>query len=161
MTFWKQTPKLLSKLKTDGSLNQILEKNDHDTISSKSFDTGEIKAFVESGAAYIKDVGRDKALTEFSKKQGKFSKSELYIFCISMEGTTLAHVDPRQIGASVVHLKDKLGFPFIQEFIRVAKQGHGWVEYWWENPVTKNIQPKITYIQKVGPDLFIGSGIYK
>ncbi len=92
MTFWKQTPKLLSKLKTDGSLNQILEKNDHDTISSKSFDTGKIKAFVESGAAYIKDVGRDKALTEFSKKQGKFSKSELYIFCISMEGTTLAHV---------------------------------------------------------------------
>ena len=36
----------------------------------------------------------------------------------------------------------------------------GWVEYKWQNPTTKAIEPKITYIVRVG-EYSVGVGAYK
>ncbi len=79
-----------------------------------------------------------------------------------MKGKNLAHIVPKLVGQDHSNLKDKLGFAFMREFIKVAQtRGSGWVEYWWANPVTKKIQPKLSYIKKVNDNMFIGCGIYK
>jgi len=61
----------------------------------------------------------------------------------------------------MLELKDADGEFFIKKFIEVAKtKGNGWVDYKWVNPVSKKIEPKSTYIQKVD-EYFLGCGIYK
>ena len=53
------------------------------------------------------------------------------------------------------------GIYFMKKFIETAKtQGSGWVDYKWVNPVTKKIESKSTYIQKMD-NYFLGCGIYK
>jgi signal transduction histidine kinase len=39
-------------------------------------------------------------------------------------------------------------------------KGSGWSDYKWTNPVTKKIDPKSTYFQKVD-DVILGCGVYK
>lgn len=152
----------LREIKRDGTLNTIMEKYGLSTISSKSYTRDELKEFVNSAAKHIRKVGVQAALEEFKKPDGKFTKGELYIFANNMQGINLSHVNPKMQGGDHSGFKDKLGFAFMQEFIKVAQvNGSGWVEYWWANPVTKTLQPKISYIQKINDDMFIGCGIYK
>jgi cytochrome c len=51
----------------------------------------------------------------------------------------------------------------MKEMIEVAKtKGSGWVNYSWTNPVTKKVQPKTAWVQRIeGSDWFIGCGVYK
>ncbi|MBF0303280.1 MAG: transporter substrate-binding domain-containing protein [Desulfamplus sp.] len=151
----------LREVKRDGTLNNIMEKYGLFTISSKAYTRDELKQFVDSAASYIREVGVKKAFEEFRKPDGKFTKGELYIFADNMQGLNLSHINPKMQGGDHHDLKDKLGFAFMQEFIKVAQLGSGWVEYWFENPVTKKLQPKISYIKKINDDMFIGCGIYK
>jgi|GEM_PF-514092 len=152
----------LRKIKSDGTLDRIMEKYGHFTISSKSLTRDELKTFVDNAEAFIRQNGVEKGLAEFKKQDGAFSKGELYIFSANMECVSLAHINPEFIGKNHFHLRDKLGFLFMQEFVKVARtRGSGWVEYWWINPITKALQPKIAYIKKINDNMFIGCGIYK
>ena len=47
--------------------------------------------------------------------------------------------------------------------VRSAKtKSVGWVDYEWAHPVSKKIEDKTAYIQRVaGADLFVGVGIYR
>lgn len=50
---------------------------------------------------------------------------------------------------------------FIHSFIEVANaKGKGRVDYTWPPPVTKNLENKSTYVEKVD-DLYVSCGIYK
>jgi cytochrome c len=122
----------------------------------------EAKTLVEKGVAYIKANGKDKAFAEFTDTKGKFIDRDLYIFVVDFKGLTLAHGgNPKLVGKDMSELKDSDGKFFIKEFIELAKtKGSGWVDYKWQNPVTKNIEPKTTYIQRC-EDYFLGCGIYK
>jgi len=47
--------------------------------------------------------------------------------------------------------------------LAIAKSptGQGYYEYWWNNPVTMQEEPKLGFVTKIpGIDYFIGSGIY-
>jgi len=125
--------------------------------------TDEAQNLVERGIAYYLHYGEEKAIEAFNDPNGEFVKGELYVFLIKLDGTTLAHGgDAAQIGKNVLDLTDAKGKLFIQEFIRAAKAGGGWVDYQWTNPVSKKIQDKSSYIKPIeGTDLFIGCGIYK
>lgn len=119
------------------------------------------EAMVKKGIAYVKENGKEKAFAEFSNPKGKFVKGELYIFVVDFKGGMLAHgANQKLIGKNMIDLKDSDGVPFIQEFIKVGKQGHGWVEYKWTNPATKKVEPKIAFVQAAG-DMILGCGIYK
>jgi cytochrome c len=122
----------------------------------------EAKTLVEKAAAYIKANGKEKAFSEFTDSKGRFIDRDLYIFVVDFNGLTLAHGgNPKLVGKDMRDLKDSDGKFFIKEFIELAKtKGSGWVDYRWQNPVTKNIEPKSTYIQR-HEDYFLGCGIYK
>jgi len=123
----------------------------------------EAEALVRKAAAYIEANGNEKAFAEFNDPKGKFTDRDLYIFVVDFNGLTIAHGgNSKLVGREMNELKDADGKFFIKEFIELAKtKGSGWVGYKWENPATKKIEQKATYIQRQRQeDCFLGCGIY-
>lgn len=121
----------------------------------------EAKAMVKKAIAYIKEVGKEKALQEFSNLKGKFIDRDLYIFVYDMTGTVLAHgQNPKLIGKNLYDVKDADGKEYVRERIELIKaKGSGWQEYKFMNPVTKKIEQKKAYVEKY-EDMIIGCGAY-
>ena len=123
----------------------------------------EAKAMVEKAAALLKDQGPDKAFAAFDDPANKdFHDRDLYIFVRSMDGNTVAHgANKGMIGHTNLDLKDADGKPYNKEMIDLAtSKGSGWVDYRWVNPVSHKIEPKSSFILKVG-DYVVGAGFYK
>lgn len=121
----------------------------------------EAVAIVKKAIDYIKQNGKEKAFAEFSKPKGQFVDRELYIAVLDMNGTMLAHgVNPKLIGKSLIEIKDVNGKAFVREQVEVAKtKGSGWVDFEWSNPVSQKMEPRSTYLERVG-DYFVLSGVY-
>ena len=134
------------------------------TLSSLAFAGAtkeEASALVKKASAYFKANGKEKLFSEINNPSGQFVKEELYLFATGFDGVMLAHGNnPKLIGKNVGEMKDSAGKNFFPDFVKMANQGGGWVDYKWNNPKTKKIDIKTTYIYKFG-DFFVGCGIYK
>lgn len=128
------------------------------------------KDMVKAGLAYFKANGKDAALAEMNKTDGKFRDGEYYLFVFdfSKDGTSVCVArgdgNAALIGKDMWATKDPDGKLYIQEFVRVAKAaaGFGWVDYKRTNPETKKIEAKSSYIEKVpGYSIYVGCGFYK
>ena len=76
----------------------------------------------------------------------------------------LAHgANEKLINQPTANLKDSEGKLFMIEMVKTAQtKGKGWVDYKWSNPVTKNVEQKSSYVEKIdNENLLIGCGIYK
>lgn len=122
----------------------------------------EATALVRRAADYLKANGPKKAYAAFNDQAGQFKDRDLYVFVIDFSGKVLAHgANPKLIDKDLLNLKDADDKLFIRTMIDVAKtKGQGWVDYKWPNPVSKAIEPKSTYVEKLD-DVFIGCGVYK
>jgi cytochrome c len=122
----------------------------------------EAAALVKKAVAYLKENGKEKAFVEFNNVKGQFVDRNLYIFVYNMSGKNLAHgANPRMVGKDQIEMKDVDGKYIIRSFIELTSaKGSGWVDYKWPNPVTKAIESKSSYVEKVD-DVIIGCGIYK
>lgn len=130
-------------------------------FASAAATKAEAESMVKKGVAFVKANGQEKALAEFSNAKGAFVKGELYIFVIDSKAVILAHgANAKLIGKNMLDLKDAGGKLFMHDILKAGKQGSGWVEYQWTNPVSKKIEPKIAYVQAVG-DVILACGIYK
>lgn len=123
----------------------------------------EASAMVKKGVEFIKNNGKDKAFAEFNNPTGQFVKGDLYVMCYDMEGNNKCHgSNPKLIGKNLLEIKDATGVFIVKSFIETAKtKGKGWVDYKWPNAVTKAVENKSTYVEKVDDNLLIGVGIYK
>ena len=122
-------------------------------------------ALVKKAAAYLKENGKDKAFAEFNKPDGQFIDRDLYIFAYSVQGDGLSLANGANlllVGKSLIDLRDTDGKAIVKNFIEVGntKAGSGWVDYKWANPLTKAVESKSSYIEKVG-DVLLGCGVYK
>jgi len=123
----------------------------------------EAVAMVKKAVAYLKANGKDKAFAEFANPNNKeFHDRDLYIFVYDMNGVNLSHGNnPKMVGKNLIDLKDNDGTYIIKGFVEVANsKGKGWVDYKWPNPVTKAVEKKSGYVEKVD-NMIVGSGIYK
>ncbi|HET9208592.1 MAG TPA: cache domain-containing protein [Burkholderiaceae bacterium] len=122
----------------------------------------EAVAMVKKGVAFIRSQGKDKAYTEFSTKGGKFSDRDLYLVVYGLDGTVHAHgANEKMIGKNLIELKDVDGKPFVKERVELAQsKGTFWQDYKFTNPVTKKIEPKQMYCEKLD-DTAVCGGIYK
>lgn len=122
----------------------------------------EATAMVKKGVDYVKTHGKEKAFAEFSNPSGQFVKGDLYVMVYDMDGLNKAHgANPKLIGKNLLEIKDANGVYIVKSFIEVAKgKGKGWVDYKWPNNITKAVESKSTYVEKVD-DVLIGVGIYK
>ena len=116
---------------------------------------------VKKAVAFYQANGLEKALDEFSNPKGQFKDGEVYIFAYDLTGTMLAHPNPALIGHNLTDVPDADGKMFRKEFVTVAMtKGSGWVDYKYQNPKTKAMERKTTYVEKV-EDLIICCGIFK
>ena len=132
------------------------------TVAVEKGTADEAVAMVKKGVALIKSAGKEKAFAEFNDPKGAFVQKDLYVMCYDMLGNNKCHGNnPKLIGKNLLEIKDADDKFLIKGFIEVAqKSGKGWIDYKWPNPLTKKVEPKTTYIEKVD-DVLIGVGIYK
>lgn len=125
-------------------------------------DVEDAKHWIERAVAFYKASGKRIALAEYTNPNGQFVQDEMYIYALNPRGTMLAHgVNEKFVGEEFIDIKDYDGKSFIREIVDTAnKEGNGWVEYLWYNPMTKELLPKSVYFEKVD-DLIICSGVYK
>ena len=122
----------------------------------------EAVAMVKKAIAYMKSNGKDKLITEVNAKNPLFVDRDLYIYLSADKGQVVAHaMNPKLVGRDLSQLKDADGKNFVAEMVKVADSGKpGWVEYRWPNPVTKQVEDKVTYVEKVDGLTFC-AGVYK
>lgn len=119
-------------------------------------------SLVKKAADFVKANGTKKAYATFNDPAGPFKDRDLYVFVFDFNGKVLAHgANPKLIDKDLSKLKDADDKLFVKDMIDVAKaKGKGWIDYKWPNPVTKAIEAKSTYVEKMD-DVFIGCGVYK
>jgi cytochrome c len=122
----------------------------------------EAEVMVKKAVAYVRANGREKALVEFNKPSGPFVDRDLYIFATDLHGVSLANPsNQKMVGKDMSQIRDADGKYFNKERLEtVAKHGKGWQEYRWVNPVTKKLETKRAYFEKVG-DMVVACGTYK
>ncbi|MCF8230255.1 MAG: cache domain-containing protein [Bacteroidales bacterium] len=92
-----------------------------------------------------------------------FDNQSGYFFMYDFDCVNVAHGTQKDLqGKDLYDYQDSRGNYVIRGLVEIAKnEGEGFYEYWWNNPVTGQEEPKIAWVKKVpGIDYFIGSGIY-
>jgi cytochrome c len=119
-------------------------------------------ALVEKGAQFMRLHGKDEMIRKINTKDPDFYAGALYLALRDMNGITVAHPTTALIGKNLVDVPDADGKLFRREMMAVAQgsKGRGWVEYKFLNPATGKVEPKITYVLRVG-DVALEAGIYK
>jgi signal transduction histidine kinase len=122
----------------------------------------EATAMVKKGVAFVKANGKEKGLAEISNKKGQFVDRDLYLVVYGLDGTVRAHgANEKMIGKNLIDLKDIDGKEFVKERVELGKsKGTFWQDYKFTNPVTKKIEPKSMYCEKLD-DAVVCGGIYK
>jgi len=122
----------------------------------------EMVAFVKEAVSYAHTNGKEKALAEFSSRNGSFFRGVLYIYAYDINGTTIAHpVNMEKIGVNRLNETDAEGNLFIRQLRSAATNGTGFVTYSYINPVHNNaVEKKLGYAMSVDPTWWLGSGIY-
>ncbi len=122
----------------------------------------DVQAFVKKAVAYAKEHGKDAALAAFTAPGGEFHDGQLYIYAYDFSGTVIAHGgNPALVGKNLIDMTDPNGVHVIQELVRLARGGGGWLYYTWPNPEHDNAEePKLGYVEKVDDTWFLGSGTY-
>ena len=124
--------------------------------------TREAEQLVRTAVKFLQKEGPAKAFAAFNDPAGSFTYRDLYIFVYDVEGLVLAHGSRKDlVGKNVIGLKDADGKLFIQEGIGIARaHGRGWSEYRWANPVTKQVEQKVSYLEHL-EGLVVGCGAYR
>jgi cytochrome c len=122
----------------------------------------EATAMVKKGVAYMKTNGKDKGHAEISNKDGQFKDRDLYLVVYGLDCVVRAHgANEKMIGKNLIELKDVDGKPFVKERVELAQaKGTFWQDYKFTNPVSKKIEPKSMYCEKL-EDAVVCGGIYK
>ena len=123
----------------------------------------EAVAMVKKAAAAIKADGKEKTYAAIADPNNKtYHDRDLYVFVYDLNGVAVAHGNnPKMVGKNLLDMKDGEGKTMIKEMVDTAKsKGKGWVSYKWPNPVSKTVDDKSAYIEKVD-DVLVGAGVYK
>ncbi len=122
----------------------------------------EATLMVKKGVAFLKANGKDKGYAEISNKGGQFNDRDLYLVVYGLDGVVRAHgANEKMIGKNLLEFKDVDGKPFVKERVELAQaKGTFWQDYKFTNPVSKKIEPKSAYCERLEQVVVCG-GIYK
>lgn len=122
----------------------------------------EAVAMVKKASAMIQADGVDKAYAEITNKQGRFTDRDLYVVVYGLDGKVLAHGgNQKLVGKEMLDAQDVDGKYFVKERVELARaKGTFWQDYKFMNPVSKKIEPKQMYCEKLG-ETAVCAGVYK
>jgi signal transduction histidine kinase len=123
----------------------------------------EAEAMVKKGLAYIKANGKDKGYAEITSKSSQFTDRDLYLTVWGTDGKVWAHgANEKMVGKMLIDLKDTDGKAFVRERMEIAKSKSAlWQDYMYTNPVTKKVEPKSMYCERLDESTLVCGGIYK
>jgi signal transduction histidine kinase len=121
----------------------------------------EAEAMVAKGVAAVKAKG-DAAYADITAPSKTFVDRDLYLVVYDNTGKCLAHgQNAKQVGKDLIGLKDPDGKEFVKERVELASsKAKFWQDYKFTDPLTKTVQPKQAYCEKLG-NLIVCGGIYK
>jgi len=128
-----------------------------DGASAKAAD-----AIVRQGVAFIKTHGAETRYAEITRKQSQFSDRDLYLVVYGLDGKVWAHgANEKMVGRVLIDLKDVDGKEFVRERVELgmAKKSF-WQDYKFTNPVTRKVEPKTMYCERLDETVVCG-GVYK
>jgi len=122
----------------------------------------EAVAMVKKAVAHIKADGAQKAYGDFTAKAADFHDRDLYVVVYSATGTCLAHGNnAKLVGKELLDAQDADGVYYIKKRVELMKTANNfWQDYKFSNPLTKKLEPKSTYCEKLA-DTAVCVGIYK
>lgn len=113
----------------------------------------EARALFEHAVRYMDEHGPERAFAAFNDRKGEFVRKDLYVFVIDDQGVYHASgaAPEALVGLKVLNTTDAAGNPLFREMIDVtrAKQ-EGTVRYMWLNRLTNKVEPKVSYVRKMG-----------
>lgn len=119
-------------------------------------------AMVKKAVSFIKEQGAEKAYPEFTGKAAGFIDRDLYVVVYQLDGKVLAHgSNAKFVGKDLIDAQDVDGKLYVKERVEMAaKQPSFWQDYKFVNPVSKKVEPKQMYCEKV-ENTAVCAGIYK
>ena len=132
------------------------------SVAAERATKDEAVAMVKKAVAFIKQQGSEKAYAEISNKKVQFIDRDLYIVVYRLDGHVLAHgANEKLIGTDQIAAKDPDGKQFVSERVELAKkQDSFWQSYKFPDPLTKNVEPKEMYCERLS-DTAVCGGVYK
>ena len=122
----------------------------------------EAVTMVQKAVAAIKADGVDKVYKAVIDKAPSFTDRDLYVVVYGLDGTVLAHgANPKLVGKQMLDAEDVDGKLFVKERVEMAqKQPSFWQDYKFVDPVSKKIEPKQMYCERLNATVVCG-GVYK
>ena len=123
----------------------------------------EAEAMVKRGVAYIKANGKEKGFAEITRRDSKeFHDNDLYLAVHRLDGTCVAHgTNEKMVGKNFIEMKDIDGKEYIKERVELGKaKASFYTDYKFPNPVTKKIEAKTAYCERLD-DTVVCGGVYK
>ncbi|WP_428776290.1 cache domain-containing protein, partial [Vibrio sp.] len=129
----------------------------------------ELKQYVELALKSIQPYYEDEQLPQEAAKKivaEKLSQltygSDGYFFAYSWDGNALVlPYQPERIGKNWWQVQDVNGKLLLQELIRVAREGGGFVNYLWHKPSRAEPLPKLSYAVSLDKwQWMVGTGVY-
>jgi cytochrome c len=131
-------------------------------IAGESGGKDDAVAMVKKAVAFIKEQGADKAYEAFISKDSRFIDRDLYVVVYQLDGKVLAHgSNPKFVGKDMMDAQDVDGKLFVKERVEMAaKEASFWQDYKFVNPVSKKVEPKQMYCERL-ENTAVCAGIYK
>jgi signal transduction histidine kinase len=122
----------------------------------------EAVAMVKHAVTFIKEQGAEKAYPEITNKASKFHDRDLYVVVYQLDGKVLAHgSNEKFVGKDLIDAQDVDGKLYVKERVELAaKQASFWQDYKFVNPVSKKVEPKEMYCEKLN-NTAVCAGVYK
>ena len=84
-----------------------------------------------------------------------------YIFTFNYQGEVQIEFGSKKIGDNMFNVPDEKGNYFVRELFKVSQNGGGYYSYYYNNPETNKIEPKLSYAKAFEPwEWFCGTGVY-
>jgi cytochrome c len=119
------------------------------------------QALLEDAVAALRKEPRQ-ALADFGDINGRFVQDDLYVFVFGWDDLRMkAHgTMPHLVGGDGAKLTDANGRNIILEMKRKLENSErAEIDYSWRNPVTRQIEPKRSFVRRVDGYL-VGVGFY-
>ncbi|BAL23879.1 cache domain-containing protein [Azoarcus sp. KH32C] len=133
------------------------------TQSALAADRGtprEARELFDQAVKFMEANTPEKAFAAFNDRKGRFVRKDMYVFVIDDKGVYHASgaAPEALVGLTVLNTTDAAGNPLFRQMIDSTRSApEATVRYMWLNRVTNKVEPKVTYVHKVG-DYVLGVG---
>lgn len=122
----------------------------------------EAVALVERAMAHWqRKSSREAFIREITEPSNGYFDRDMYVFVLDRAGHYLSFGgNPGKVGTLVQDIPGIQGQRLVDDIFAQAAIEPGWVEYDINNPVSGQVQSKMSYVVGAG-DLAVGCGVYK